>query len=156
IDFAHPPEARRYDQVALEGVRVCQEESGTEARLFFQARELVVYVDSEVTAGDQVIFVAPIACVELLPFRQVVVDRKAPVGLPRGQNADTGGRIVRQARVIGRGNQRKQAGRGRAEARCGNLVARPLLPRSRGDAAGGRRETLRYENRDLVPIAVEI
>src|SRR5262249_22055271 len=79
VDLAHPAEAGSHYQVIGDDVRVGQEKPGAKPRLAFQAGQFVVDVDAAVAAGEKIVAVSPVAPVELLSVREVVVDREPPI-----------------------------------------------------------------------------
>ena len=84
---------------------------------------------------------------QLLSFGEIMIDRKAPVRLPRRKRANGRADVVRQARQAWRRNKWKQAGRRFAEATLGNDVAWPLLSWCRRATANRGDEALRHEDR---------
>ena len=93
---------------------------------------------------------------KLLLIGQVMVDGEAPICLANGQNTYMGESIIKQSwKTGGRDEFEKACGSG-AEARSGNLVSGPLLPRCGSRAAGGSDKTLGNKNWNLDTLPVYV
>ena len=106
IDFSHPAESRRHYQVGSESIRIGQKETGAESRLVLFPGESIVKMSVVIATAGVGILVAPVAAVNLLFVREIMIDGKAPISLPGRKNPNLRIQVIPQLGQGGRRNQR--------------------------------------------------